>query len=447
MAGAGSGLWPLARGLCGMDAGWWPLIWVSDLSEILPGPFGPRGDDMRCRSIWVPLVAVVVAASAGCGAETSSPTLTSTTSSATLSSSATTVGDTSSTAEATGQVPRSAIDLTVAAAMSELGKFAVGRQELAFTDPARNDRSVGVTVYYPAERSAGGAVPANAAPDSAEAPYPVIVGSGMTAGGLGSHLASHGFVVIGARSHGPWGVHPSPDMIDFPLDLTFALDAVEALDPDPLAAAADTDQAGVVDYSFGSWTAIALGGARIDPDHYASSCNEPPADWSDWWFTYVCEPPEAWERLAVRASQTGIATSSGLWNSLGDDRIKAAMPVGPEGYDLVGPDGLSHLSIPVLYTAAGEDTGNPYELAAVPLFERGQPDTTTMITFEGAGHYMVRDPEVVAQIRRFALAFFTTHLKRSDEYQWALTHEFIENYAAGLGKATAYESLTYHTHK
>ena len=398
---------------------------------------------------WLIPFTLVVLLLAACGdtadepADTTPPGTTTEPADTTLGSTTTTLLKTTTTSVAptTTWVVDELLPAVVAVGLAEPGEYGVGEREYTFVDPTRGAREVVVSVHYPAVVDGSFAV-ADAEPNTSAAPYPVVVGSDQMASLMGPHLASHGFIVLGGVGQTTWGYHPSWKMVDYPLDLMVGLDGLEGLDSnDPLAGIAATDRTGVIDYSFGSWTALMLAGGRVNPAYYEATCASRPAEWTDGWFEYVCGSTGGWTEMVESGVAAGVATADGLWESMGDDRIKAAMPMGPEGFDLTGPDGLAGISIPVMYVAAASDTINSYPLAAVPLFENTNPAGASMITFINTGHMMIFDPDAQIQFKRFALAFFGYHLSGIDEYAPALTPEFVERQAPYLEPHPSYETL------
>lgn len=124
---------------------------------------------------------------------------------------------------------------------------------------------------------------------------------------------------------------------------------------------------------------------------------------------------------------------------MGDERIRAAMPMGAEGYDMTGPDGLAEATAAVLLIGAGADTGNDYDPATTELFNHDPG--ADLITVVGAHHLMVFEPDAVDQMRRFAVAFFGYRLAGRDEYARFLTEHFVEEEAPRLGPTDSFETL------
>lgn len=374
---------------------------------------------------------------AGCGGDTAAPTTAAQSVTTTVvPPTATTTTEAPATTTTAATTTTTSALAAAGAALGRPGPFGVGRVEFETGDA--EERTVRVLVFYPADT--GYSRPqADVAPDTSGAPYPVLLGDTSIGDVFGAHLASHGFVFLAVRNQTSWGMTLSTAMIDYPRDQMLALDALEALDGHLLTGLADTSRAGAIGYSFGSWDALMLAGARIDPEHYLSTCADRPEGWSDNWWQYICGAPRYWDRIVARAEEVGIATPDGLWASMGDERIKAVMPMGPEGFDLVGPAGLAAVTTPALFVAAQEDRVNDYDPATTSLFEH-YPNAQ-LITFMGAGHMMIFQEDAVSQMGRFAAAFFGYHLAGRDDFAPYLTEEFVEDVAPGLGPSDSFTTL------
>jgi predicted dienelactone hydrolase len=414
---------------------------------------------MRSRYLprFVPLVLVVLLLAA-CGdtadepADTTLAVTTTEPADATLASTTTTLQATTTTLQATTTtlvaptttwVVDEVLPEAVAVGLAEPGEYGVGLREYTFVDPSRDDREVAFDVYYPAITGSDSDM-VDAEPDRSGAPYPVIVSSGFTANLLGQHLASHGFVHIGAVGQKS-GSDPGPEMIAFPLDLVTGLDGLEALDvSDPLMGLAATDNAGATGYSFDAWNTLMMAGASVDPDHHRDVCTTLPEGWNTTYQSTECDDLESWDAFVAYGTETGVATPEGLWHRIGGERIRAAMPMGPWGYAFVGPSSLEQIDVPTMYLVGGYDLLYPTD--AIPLFESMNSDLASMITFTGTGHNMIFDPDAQIQFKRFALAFFGYHLAGIDEYAPALTPEFVERQAAYLEPHPSYETLVWGVH-
>ena len=72
-------------------------------------------------------------------------------------------------------------------------------------------------------------------------------------------------------TYDPW----DQNLIDQPLDILFALDQVAAHPPEGLEGMIDAERAGVMGYSFDGYNALAMSGARVDPQNYLDRCANP----------------------------------------------------------------------------------------------------------------------------------------------------------------------------
>ncbi len=317
--------------------------------------------------------------------------------------------------------------------LSEQGPYQYGQlnllktdEQYIFADSNRQNRLVGITIWYPAFVDEGKS-PSNAKPDDSGAPYPLILSSAKVGGIFGAHLASHGFVYIGINgqdSADHWGQW----LLDYPHDVLFILNQISTSPLAGLEGMIDTDNAGSMGYSFDSITALTMGGARIDPEFYQTQCaiaatmNPKP---EDWWVDYICNMDGGWDAFEANAGKAMTASTDGLWQAITDTRIKAVMPMAPEGAWLFGPRGLASLKVPALIVSAAEDDINYYALEAVPIFEQLGSKQKMMISFIDQGHMMIYDDEPVMKMTHLAAAFFGYYLQGKTDYQAYLTEKTI----------------------
>jgi predicted dienelactone hydrolase len=331
------------------------------------------------------------------------------------------------------QIPSSPTAEPAPLPLSGIGPYGVGwRRMLEYHDPARQDRKVTLSVWYPAqttESTLDDAV-ADAPPDLSEAPYPLVLSSTKMGMVFAPHLASYGFIVAGingqdAADHwGPW-------LTDYPLDIVFALNQIAATPIEGLEGMIDADHAGAMGYSFDGYTSLALSGARVDPQFYRERCGKaasmsPPPP--EWWIGYVCDMTGGWDAFVANAGTAITSTDDGLWKAITDPRIKAVIPMAPEGAWLFGDRGLAAADRSILIIAAGDDTINIYDLEAAPIFDQlGAPDRA-MISFLGQGHMMVYEAAQTARMRHFAAAFFSTKLQQKEDFAKYMSEEFVAGY-------------------
>jgi predicted dienelactone hydrolase len=333
------------------------------------------------------------------------------------------------TAQATATIPQVS-QKPVPFPLSEPGLYHAGARTFTLEDASRKGREVGITMWYPAvwpADSSDSSPTRDANPDLSSAPYPLILSSAKVGNIFAPHLASHGFVVAGvtkmdsAERWGRW-------LIDYPLDIVFALDQIASNSPGGLEGMIDANHAGAMGYSFDGYNALALSGARVDPEFYLTQCAEVPAIEPvppTWWIEYICDMPAGWEDFVAHASDAITVSNDGLWQPLTDERIRAVMPMAPEGAWLFGERGLAAVNRPTLIIGATEDDINIYDLEAVYIFEHLGTPNRTMISFVGEGHMMVYDADQVARMKHFATAFFGYYLQGRDDYAGYFSEDFV----------------------
>jgi len=252
------------------------------------------------------------------------------------------------------------------------GPFAVEVIDRPWRDESRK-RDIPVRIYLPAMKG-----------DAAKTKLPLVVmshglgGSRTTYAYFGHHLASHGYVVIApthagsdtqsfldwSRDHrddanktgaagGGWllaSISDPANLRDRPLDVTFVID--EAARSDLLKDRIDMERIGVAGHSFGAYTAMAIGGMTVDL-------------------------PE------------------GKARSLRDPRVKAVLPMSPEGPGTMGITAGSWdaFAVPVLFLTGTRDYGAGGRSAAWRRsgFEHVRGVDDYLVTLEGAGHMTFAD--------------------------------------------------------
>ena len=325
--------------------------------------------------------------------------------------------------------------------LSEPGAYYTGKRTFTFEDASRGGREIGVTVFYPAvlpEGSKGTKLLAgtNRDPDLSGAPYPLIL-TERDSGDLifKTHLATHGFVMAIVRPPLPIddvGVIDT-GIVDIPRDFLFTLDQLASNSLEGLEDVIDSEHVGVTGHSWGGATSLALSGVRIDPEFYRSFCEEQaPAiqaqvSWKDY-TEYSCSLAEKWDEFTAYVGEEMTASEDGLWQSVTDQRIRAVLPIAPDGAWLYGERGLAMADRPMLIIAPTEDEYTPYEIETAYIFEHvGSPDRF-MISFVGRGHMFVLDPEQALRLHHFATAFFGTYLQGKSEYRQLFSGEFVSQF-------------------
>jgi predicted dienelactone hydrolase len=237
-------------------------------------------------------------------------------------------------------------------------------------------------------------------------------------------LISHGFAWASVDRIDTY-YQMNEQMFQQPLDILFALDQVASNPPEDLEGMIDAEHAGAIGYSFDGYNALALSGARIDPEYYLAQCPTPDAtteailsDLS----AFNCAPANAWSEFAAHAGEAITASEDGLWQPMTDERIRAVMPMAGEGWWLFGERGLAAVDRPTLIIVATQDELYPENAL---IFEHlGTPDKA-LISFVGLDHMMIYNPEMVARMAHFAVAFFGYHLQGREDLGWYFSEDFV----------------------
>ena len=314
--------------------------------------------------------------------------------------------------------------------LSEPGPYGVGMRKYSFTDAARNNREVAISVYYPAVQPStppSYGFTRDADPDPREAPYPLILSSTKAARSFAPYLASHGFTWASVDKI---DTYPKMNemMIDQPLDILFVLNQVASTPPEGLEGMIDAEHAGVTGYSFDGYNTLAMSGARIDPEYYLAQCPTPDATTASILFNlsaFDCGPADAWDEFAAHAGEAITTSEDGLWQPMTDERIRAVIPMAGEGWWLFGERGLAAEDRPALMIVGSSDV---LYRENVLIFEHLGTPEKTMITFINREHMMIFNAETQARMAHFMVAFFGYHLQGREDYAKYFSENFVAQY-------------------
>ena len=261
---------------------------------------------------------------------------------------------------------------------SATSTYAIG--VLALETVGAANRTLPITVWYPAQANATGEIAAyyagllhstnnarmNAPP--AKGPFPLVVFShGHQALRdqsffLTEALAARGYVVVAPDHAGNTMLDFDPGLFDLntmsfgamflyrPRDITATIDRIlqpQAGDPPWLNGLVDAGSIGMTGHSFGAWTTLAVAGALVSPISGLPDCATATGD-------PIC--------TAIAELKLGPPP----WN-LGDPRIKVAIPLAHCFGGHFTAASLKALKTPMLLQAATGDSVCNYEKEAVPM--------------------------------------------------------------------------------
>ena len=323
--------------------------------------------------------------------------------------------------------------------LAETGPYIVGERSLSLVDESREDRQVDLKLWYPAvvpedstvnvaalERMNRGIQ--NGLPDMSEAPYPLI----LVSHGMGSYyelpqftapLAAKGYVVVAINHQDDSRVTSA---IDRPLDIVFVLDQLTAITEPDLAGFIDSNNAGVLGWSYGAYTALAMTGAQIDPasaqalaaDPFTGDVTDPRFFWSDWdWVDLV----------TYRAQFSPPLANQGLWPAFHDERIRAVVAASPCFAGYFGEQGLASATVSILLVAGTADQFCPYENNAVFDYSSLGFEERYLLTLIDGDHDSPTNAANTRTLQHITAAFFGYYLQEREEYSQYLTSEYVDN--------------------
>ena len=297
------------------------------------------------------------------------------------------------------------------------GPYWVGTRDFKIEDA---DRPLSLTVWYPALNSndipeeiaytdiiikwdAGlpedltptteGLALQDAPLDRTGTPYPLVIlspGYGEFRSRyafLAEHLASYGFVVM-IPDHVEFWTPDVPDLwkdtIYRPQDIQRVITFAETLNgSSEFSGLMDMEWISVLGHSYGGYTSLAMGGARLNLDEFRARCAELPSD-------------DVWQptcRLLLD-HQNEMATLNGLefapkemWPSWYDPRIKAVATFAGDSYPF-GTSGLTEIKIPLLAIGGSADMLTPPDWGIYPAYENASSSQKALVVLENADHFI-----------------------------------------------------------
>ncbi|NJK39074.1 MAG: alpha/beta hydrolase [Oscillatoriales cyanobacterium SM2_3_0] len=299
-----------------------------------------------------------------------------------------------------------------------------------FLRDQRRNRSIPVDFYFPERLDSGIRQSPNTVPV-------IVVSHGLGAdrnsyASFGQHLASYGFAVALIQHPGSDSYHIQTwlsgkasdvfdvnEFIDRPLDVSYLLDELEHRNRVEFQSQLNLNQVGVAGYSFGAYTALALGGAELNFANLETQCASK-LDSLNLAQIFQCRALEL-PRQPYR---------------LRDSRVKAIMPMNPLSGSIFGQESLSRIQIPILWKTSGEDNVTPVAREQVRSFTWLTTPYRYLLLAEGDHHINLNLnvvnrtisaslQEIIAPtpttvngyVNAMGLAFFKVHVMNEMGYQ------------------------------
>ena len=221
-----------------------------------------------------------------------------------------------------------------------------------------------------------------APPDTTGGPYPLVVlsaGFAITPDSyawLAEHLASHGLVVAAPRHEET--LDPAQlwrSATDRPRVVAEARRFVEsvAAPGGDLAGLVDPSTVAVLGHSYGGYTALAAGGARLDADAFSSGCAGARQEGDP--IVFLCDAVEPRFDDVVAADGNRPEPVDAVVSLAGD----AAM---------FGEDGLASLTAPLLVIGGTADQDSPYEWTTRLAYDHAGSRRKVEVAMDGAEHFV-----------------------------------------------------------
>ncbi len=261
------------------------------------------------------------------------------------------------------------------------------------TEKPRADRTLTLEVFYPSkpadptplrafirdgetEVDLHGVSSRDAEPDTAAAPYPLVIishgfpGNRFLMSHLAENLASKGYVVASIdhtdstyRDKAAFG----STLVNRSLDQTFVLNEMQRLSDDSdtaIKGMVDTSSTALVGYSMGGYGAVITAGGGVTQAAVELSWGAPAGT------------------LAVHLA------GSDSHKALRDERIKSIIAIAPWGMErgFWDADGLSGINVPTMYVAGSADDVSGYEKGVRAMWEQSTGAPRHLLTFDHANH-------------------------------------------------------------
>lgn len=242
-------------------------------------------------------------------------------------------------------------------------------------------------------------------------------------GQIGEYLASYGYVVVIPQHPGSDYIHvqdfiggyerelfETQEFIDRPKDISFVIDELERRNDSEFGGRLNLESVGVAGHSFGGYTALAVGGATIDPANLERECER-----------------RIWRINLSLLLQCQALELPNQEYSFKDPRVGAVFAINPVNSAIFGQKGLSQISLPVMLGSGSYDPATPIVYEQSRSFLWLTTPNKYLAILEGQAHVDVSrlDPgirELISSVPGLTLA----DSQLLNEYTNALLLAFFE---------------------
>ncbi len=261
------------------------------------------------------------------------------------------------------------------------------------------------------------------------------------------HMASHGYAVAAPQHPGSdniWikelikgintDVFDVNEYINRPADISYVLDELQRRNAAEFEDRLVLDNVGIAGHSFGGYTALAVGGARVDFEHLKQEC-ERTYGGVDVSILLECE--------ALRLPQKAY--------DFKDDRVSAIFAFNPVNRAIFGPKGLASINLPTAMSSGSYDPAAPPALEQASSFTwLKMPDKYWMMV-EGQAHVnfdnidpgikrsieaitdltIPSEALIVTYVKAMVLPFFKVHVDGEADHKVYLRSAYAEYLSRG----------------
>lgn len=236
------------------------------------------------------------------------------------------------------------------------------------------------------------------------------------------YLASYGYLVVAPHHAGSNSdyvrdmlagttteVFEQRDFLDRPQEVSRLLDALEDQNAAKFDGRLHLKAVGVMGYSFGAYTALALAGGEIQFGTLEQRCD-----------LATCHPNLS---LLLQCQALRLPRSP---YPLRDDRVQAVLALDSLGSAMFGAEGIGNIHIPVLLIAGSHDIATPLALEQIRIFQWLTTAERYLALIKGKVH--------IRNVQRL-LHRINLHLKLSPHRPMTTPHSPCDDYTQALSLA------------